>query len=213
MTRTCSPRADVPADDGRGDRTSDRRVRHFQPPTGTEPGRPDLHRQPVQRRGLHPAGVRQPDARHARRRVGSANDGATSGRTARHVPRSVHQVRCVPPRDHQAARRRTDRRDPRPRRARRPHPHPPGVGIAITELTSLLARRSVYCSKWANGKHSIAKSFDDRGRQHLVRAHGAHLGRWEAGLRADTDQRGIPSRSPTASAVLRCQQAALTEAW
>ena len=32
-------------------------------------------------------------------------------------------------------------------------------GIAITELTCLLARRSVYCSKWANGKHSIARSF------------------------------------------------------
>jgi hypothetical protein len=33
-------------------------------------------------------------------------------------------------------------------------------GIAITQLTSLLARRSLYCSKHANGKHSIAKSFD-----------------------------------------------------
>ncbi len=33
-------------------------------------------------------------------------------------------------------------------------------GIAITHLTSLLARRSVYCSKYANGEHSIAKSFD-----------------------------------------------------
>lgn len=32
-------------------------------------------------------------------------------------------------------------------------------GIAITELTSLLARRSLYCSKWADGPHSIAKSF------------------------------------------------------
>jgi len=32
-------------------------------------------------------------------------------------------------------------------------------GIAITQITSLLARRSVYCSKYANGKHSIAKSF------------------------------------------------------
>jgi len=32
-------------------------------------------------------------------------------------------------------------------------------GIAITQVTSLLARRSVYCSKHANGKHSIAKSF------------------------------------------------------
>ena len=29
-------------------------------------------------------------------------------------------------------------------------------GVAITELTSLLARRSVYCSKRANSKHSIA---------------------------------------------------------
>jgi site-specific DNA-methyltransferase (adenine-specific) len=32
-------------------------------------------------------------------------------------------------------------------------------GIAITRLTSLLARRSVYCSKHAKGKHSIARSF------------------------------------------------------
>lgn len=32
-------------------------------------------------------------------------------------------------------------------------------GIAITHLTSLLARRSVYCSKYANGKHSIAIGF------------------------------------------------------
>jgi len=33
-------------------------------------------------------------------------------------------------------------------------------GIGITRLTALLARRSVYCSKDAMGKHSIAKSFD-----------------------------------------------------
>lgn len=32
-------------------------------------------------------------------------------------------------------------------------------GIGITHLTSLLARRSLYCSKHAKGKHSIAKSF------------------------------------------------------
>jgi hypothetical protein len=31
-------------------------------------------------------------------------------------------------------------------------------GIGITHLTGLLARRSVYCSKSANGKHSVAKS-------------------------------------------------------
>jgi site-specific DNA-methyltransferase (adenine-specific) len=34
-------------------------------------------------------------------------------------------------------------------------------GIAITHLTSLLARRSVYCSKYANGTHSIAKGFSN----------------------------------------------------
>ena len=32
-------------------------------------------------------------------------------------------------------------------------------GIGITQLTSLLARRSVYCSKHANSSHSIAKEF------------------------------------------------------
>ncbi len=37
-------------------------------------------------------------------------------------------------------------------------------GIGITRLTSLLARRSLYCSKFANGEHSIAKSFgNDQG--------------------------------------------------
>jgi hypothetical protein len=32
-------------------------------------------------------------------------------------------------------------------------------GIGITHLTSLLARRSLYCSKFAKGKHSIARDF------------------------------------------------------
>ena len=34
-------------------------------------------------------------------------------------------------------------------------------GIAITELTGLLSRRSVYCSKTANGKYSVCKQFKD----------------------------------------------------
>jgi len=34
-------------------------------------------------------------------------------------------------------------------------------GLAITELTALLARRSVYCSKTANGKYSVCESFDN----------------------------------------------------
>jgi len=37
-------------------------------------------------------------------------------------------------------------------------------GIAITELTSLLSRRSVYCSKTANGKYSVCETFgNDKG--------------------------------------------------
>lgn len=34
-------------------------------------------------------------------------------------------------------------------------------GIAITELTSLLSRRSVYCSKYANGRYSLCTEFKD----------------------------------------------------
>jgi len=34
-------------------------------------------------------------------------------------------------------------------------------GLAITELTGLLARRSVYCSKTANGKYSVCDAFDN----------------------------------------------------
>lgn len=34
-------------------------------------------------------------------------------------------------------------------------------GIAITELTALFSRRSVYCSKKADGKYSVCETFDD----------------------------------------------------
>lgn len=34
-------------------------------------------------------------------------------------------------------------------------------GMAITELTALLSRRSVYCSKTANGQYSVCESFDN----------------------------------------------------
>ncbi len=34
-------------------------------------------------------------------------------------------------------------------------------GLAITELTALLSRRSVYCSKTANGKYSVCESFNN----------------------------------------------------
>lgn len=51
-------------------------------------------------------------------------------------------------------------------------------GIAITELTSLLSRRSVYCSKIANGKYSICDSFTtEQGNIHYERM--SHT--WENG--------------------------------
>jgi site-specific DNA-methyltransferase (adenine-specific) len=34
-------------------------------------------------------------------------------------------------------------------------------GIGITELTALISRRSVYCSKAANGKYSVCDVFDN----------------------------------------------------
>jgi site-specific DNA-methyltransferase (adenine-specific) len=51
-------------------------------------------------------------------------------------------------------------------------------GIGITHLTSLLARRSVYCSKHAQSNHSIAKGFDtDDGNIWFVRTEH----KWENG--------------------------------
>jgi len=35
-------------------------------------------------------------------------------------------------------------------------------GLAITELTALLSRRSVYCSKTANGKYSVCETFSEQ---------------------------------------------------
>ena len=34
-------------------------------------------------------------------------------------------------------------------------------GISITELTSFISRRSVYCSKYANGRYSLCTEFND----------------------------------------------------
>lgn len=51
-------------------------------------------------------------------------------------------------------------------------------GIAITELTSLLSRRSVYCSKAANGKYSVTDAFDE-GDGNIVFTHTEHT--WKNG--------------------------------
>ena len=63
-------------------------------------------------------------------------------------------------------------------------------GIGITQLTSLLARRSVYCSKLANGPHSIAKGFTseagniwfERTGHTWVKGRCAHCGASQASL-------------------------------
>lgn len=51
-------------------------------------------------------------------------------------------------------------------------------GIAITELTALLSRRSVYCSKTANGKYSICDEFTDNN-GNIRFKNGKHT--WEKG--------------------------------
>ncbi len=50
-------------------------------------------------------------------------------------------------------------------------------GIAITELTSYLSRRSVYCSKQANGKYSVSRFSTESG--NILYANRSHT--WENG--------------------------------
>jgi site-specific DNA-methyltransferase (adenine-specific) len=66
-------------------------------------------------------------------------------------------------------------------------------GIGVTRLTSMLARRSVYCSKHANGKHSIARAFpSDDGNVWFARTeHSWKKGRCEScGASETTYERG-----------------------
>lgn len=46
-------------------------------------------------------------------------------------------------------------------------------GMAITELTALISRRSVYCSKWANGDKSICTAFANE-QGHIIHQRLAH---------------------------------------
>ena len=92
-------------------------------------------------------------------RRGPRHDGANIWADPPSGSSTRYQVRRLPPRDHLAAHRGLEDEIP-DLEARVDHILTKQVfGIGITYLTSLLARRSVYCSKWANGKHSIAKSF------------------------------------------------------
>lgn len=51
-------------------------------------------------------------------------------------------------------------------------------GIAITDLTALLSRRSVYCSKTANGKYSVCESFGDE-QGNIIHSKIEHI--WQGG--------------------------------
>lgn len=55
--------------------------------------------------------------------------------------------------------------------------HKQVFGIAVTELTSYLSRRSVYCSKTANGKYSVSR-FDNEG-GNILYVNRSHT--WENG--------------------------------
>lgn len=66
-------------------------------------------------------------------------------------------------------------------------------GIGITKLTALLARRSLYCSKHANGEHSVANSFpNDSGNIWFERVEHTWLdGKCEfCGAKEETFERG-----------------------
>ncbi|MFW5469510.1 Eco57I restriction-modification methylase domain-containing protein [Knoellia sp. CPCC 206435] len=61
-------------------------------------------------------------------------------------------------------------------------------GMGITDLTSMLARRSLYCSKFANGSHSIARSFDNKaGNIWFERTEHSWLGGTEWVITADAE--------------------------
>lgn len=72
-------------------------------------------------------------------------------------------------------------------------------GIAITELTGLLARRTLYCSKWATGEHSVARSFStDNGNLWFERLEHSWAGATEfvetADARGNPVKRGVNGR-------------------
>lgn len=66
-------------------------------------------------------------------------------------------------------------------------------GIAITELTAFLTRRSVYCSKFANGKYSVCENFTNEiGNIYFSRIHHTYVNKKcvFCGANQDLYQRG-----------------------
>jgi|SRR5690625_8298 len=70
-------------------------------------------------------------------------------------------------------------------------------GLGITQLTAMLARRSVYCSKHANGPHSVAKFDSEAGNVWFERTeHSWHQGRCKyCGASKQTLDRGADMES------------------
>lgn len=65
-------------------------------------------------------------------------------------------------------------------------------GIGITDLTAMLARRSLYCSKWANGPHSVATTFDTAaGNVWFERTQHTWIGGSEWVVTADEDGKSV----------------------
>lgn len=61
-------------------------------------------------------------------------------------------------------------------------------GIAVTQLTALLSRRSVYCAKHANGEHSICTEFPtDQGHIWYERSSHSWVGGTERQLKTDAN--------------------------
>ncbi len=71
-------------------------------------------------------------------------------------------------------------------------------GLAITELTSLLSRRSLYCSKYPNGKYSVVRFPDEQGNVRFGRVEhdwqggkcrycGASQSQWGSEMRAELE--------------------------
>ena len=67
-------------------------------------------------------------------------------------------------------------------------------GIAITEMTALLSRRSLYCSKFPNGRFSVSEF--DGNEEHPLPQHPAHVAEREVRLLRRLEGAVRPRRGP-----------------
>lgn len=86
--------------------------------------------------------------------------GQHMGRHNGKVSRSLHQVGRFPSRDYESAQQWVGRRDSGLQERVDYMLTQQVFGITMTQLTSLLARRNLYCSKHASGEHSNSRGFN-----------------------------------------------------